>query len=285
MRIFLGFFLVFLLSSGLRAENSVLVIGDSHATSTFGKALDLLLRTLPDTQVTTVGSCGVTPQAFLDGTPSHCGVLEIARAEPDWIVKAQKGKTPQIEKLLSTWRPKLTVVELGANQIHRAYRDPEGAVAESRALAEAIRASGSRCLWVGPPGGREQEKPKHKMNFLYSVLKQGVADLCTFTDSRPSSLAFLDYERVTKSRRRKGDGRHFDAIGVVGQQMARRWALSVFRSARNMMDSKKIKSEPGLCKEPSPVEFESLKAKALIKASAPVKASVRVAGASPPPSR
>ena len=260
--------LVLLLSASASADERVLVIGDSHATSTFGKALDLLLRTLPDTEVTTIGSCGVTPSAYLEGKASNCGNLQIAKSEPDWIVRASAGNTPKIQTLLDTWDPTLTIVELGANQIHRAYKNPEGAANEARMLAEAIRASGSKCLWVGPPFGRDFAKPTHKMQFLYSVLEHGVSDLCSFTDSRPSALTFLDYERVTKNKRRKGDGRHFDAIGVVGQGMARRWALSVFHDAKKALEAKTKKqtSDERLCKDLAAKPFDEVRRDVLLNA-------------------
>jgi hypothetical protein len=229
--------LVLGVATGAAAEERILLVGDSHVTSTFGKALDLLLRTRDGAEVTTVGSCGVTPNAFTEGKTSKCGILTIERDEPDWKVHARRGtQTPEIAQLLHDKRPTLTIVELGANQLHLAYKDPSGAITEARTLAEQIVSSGSKCMWVGPPAGRGAQKPHHKMHFLYWVLEEAVGDLCHFTDSRPSELKFLDYERVTKQRRRKGDGRHFDAIGVVGQEMARRWALTVFEEASLYLD-------------------------------------------------
>lgn len=220
---------------GGRTAPSVLVIGDSHATTTFGRSLDLLLRTL-DARVTTVGSCGVSPNAFLRGLHAQCGYLKLESGEPDWVVTSKKqAKTPLLHELLADHQPDLTIVELGANQIHSAWRNPEGAAKDIATLADAIRESGSQCLWVGPPAGRDAVKPRQKIAHLYRVLGAALADRCRLLDSRPEALPFLDYERLAPTA---GDGRHWDGIGIRGQQAARRWALEVFRGAEEMLRSR-----------------------------------------------
>lgn len=212
---------------------SVLLIGDSHATSTFGKSLDLLLRSV-DAEVTTVGSCGVSPDAFLRGLSASCGFLRIEPGEPDWRVeKRNQASTPRVEELLAAAAPTLTIVELGANQIHTAWRNPAEASDDIAALADTILASGSACLWVGPPSGRDDVKPHAKVEYLYGLLEKSLQGRCELVDSRPSALPFLDYERLAP---RSGDGRHWDAIGIEGQQAARRWALAVFKVAVPLLE-------------------------------------------------
>lgn len=216
---------------------SVLVIGDSHATTTFGRSLDLLLRTL-DARVTTVGSCGVSPDAFLHGLNAQCGYLKLEAGEPDWVViRKKKAKTPLLFELLAETQPALTIVELGANQIHSAWRNPEAAASDIAAVADAIREGGSECLWVGPPAGRDEVKPHQKIEHLYNVLGTVLAGRCRLLDSRPSALPFLDYERIAP---KAGDGRHWDNIGIRGQQAARRWALEVFRAADEMLREREL---------------------------------------------
>ncbi len=230
------------------AVRRVLVIGDSHATTSFGRALDLLLRSVDGVDVTTIGSCGVTPDAFMDGRQARCGFLSIESAPRDlasgttdagdWVVVAKRsGPTPKLQELLAKARPELTIVELGANQIHSAWKDPEKASTEISALADAVRASGSACLWVGPPAGRAAVKPPERIDRVYELLQQSLAGKCALLDSRPAALPFLDYERVAP---RRGDGRHWDKIGPEGQALAGRWALEVFKAARRMLDGKAI---------------------------------------------
>lgn len=227
------------------AQPSVLVIGDSHATTTFGRSLDLLLRTL-DARVTTVGSCGVSPSAFLRGLNAQCGYLKLEAGDPDWVViRKKKAKTPLLFELLAETQPALTIVELGANQIHSAWRNPERAAKDIAAVADAIQEGGSECLWVGPPAGRDEVKPHQKIEHLYGVLQTVLAGRCRLLDSRPSALPFLDYERIAP---KAGDGRHWDNIGIRGQQAARRWALEVFRAADEMLREKDRVAVRGLPK-------------------------------------
>ena len=248
---------------------SILVIGDSHAATTFGRALDLLLRTLPDVEVTTVGSCGVSPDAFLRGLDARCGFLRIEEGEPDWVVVKRKvAKTPRLEQLLARRRPSLTIVELGANQIHSAWRDPEGAARDVAAVADAIVASGSGCLWVGPPAGRNAVKPHRKIEHLYGVLSRALRGRCRLLDSRPEALPFLDYERLAP---RAGDGRHWDAIGIEGQQAARRWALEVFRAAEVML--KEQASAPPLCLDVPREDAESSAPAVCLERDSPLEMS------------
>lgn len=222
---------------------SVLLIGDSHATSTFGRSLDLLLRSV-DAEVTTVGSCGVSPDAFLRGLSASCGFLRIEPGEPDWRVeKRSQASTPRLEELLAAAAPTLTIVELGANQIHTAWRNPAEATHDIATLADTILASGSACLWVGPPSGRDDVKPHAKVEYLYELLEKSLQGRCELVDSRPSALPFLDYERIAP---RSGDGRHWDAIGIEGQQAARRWALAVFKVAVPLLEQRYPTHDDGL---------------------------------------
>ena len=221
----------------------VLVLGDSHAASTFGRALDLLLRSRANTEVTTVGSCGVAPEAFLRGTPdSRCGYLQIEAQRMDWQV--HKAKAPSLAQLLNQTQPELTVIELGANQLSSAWRDPVQAAADIRELAERVTTFGSKCVWVGPPYGAPKQKPARKIDNVYDLLAQELKGRCELIDSRPAQMPFLDYEQVAASAHRKGDGRHFDTIGVLGQQAARHWALAVFNALRPQLNALEVPSDP-----------------------------------------
>ena len=216
-------------------QDRVLVVGDSHTATTFGRALDLLLRARPDTEVTTVGACGVRPQAFLEGKPTRCGYLKIDEAETTWT--RRKVATPTLHTLLDDTAPDLVVIALGANELNTAWRNPEAATADARALIDQVKQSGARCLWVGPPVGHPNQKPLERIDNVYSTLAAATQDDCTLIDSRPGAMPFLDYREVAGKARRRGDGRHFDAIGVIGQQAARQWALEVYAQASAEMDA------------------------------------------------
>ena len=204
----------------------VLLIGDSHVSSTFGRALDLLLRSRDNTEVTTVGACGMSPDGFIESLPARCGLLQV---KPDMTVwRSRHTPTPSIDRLLDDTLPDLTIIELGANQIHTAWRNPKQAKKDIISLADQVSAHGE-CVWVGPPYGRERQKPAAKLENVYRLLEESLDGRCTLLDSRPSALPFLDYDDIAQAARRRGDGRHFDAMGTLGQQAARKWALSVYK--------------------------------------------------------
>ena len=86
----------------------------------------------------------------------------------------------------------------------------------ARRLAEAVRAGGARCIWVGPAHGRN--KPEPEFSVFYDRLRAAVSEQCEFIDSRP----FAQYPAEG------GDGIHYDHLGAPGRAIARAWATSVF---------------------------------------------------------
>ncbi len=221
------------LERGARADNpvSILLIGDSHSYGTFGEALDLLLRSRDGARVKTVGSCGLSPNGFLSGLKTQCGlrIYEADQTERVW----SKFPTPTIASLLAEMRPALTVIALGANQIETATSQPATQKAFVERLVSSIRESGSACLWVGPPHGRNKTEPK--FTNLYQVLQEGVGGRCAFFDSRPEHLPYLQYDVVAAKAGKEGDGRHYDALGPEGRSVLRRWALEVLRAADSVL--------------------------------------------------
>ena len=165
----------------------------------------------------------------------RCGSLRLDADNVSFRSTLQSA--PSVTELLAEYDPDLTIVQLGANQIHTAFRDPQSAGRQVRSLAALVQAQHSGCLWVGPPYGSERAKPHHKMAHLYDVLHSAVPAGCNFLDASPQALPFLDYARITERAGRSGDGRHFDSIGIHGKTAARRWALAVFHRVRELLDA------------------------------------------------
>lgn len=211
----------------------ILVIGDSHTAGTFGRSLDLLLRTLPASEVTTVGSCGLSPDGFLESKGTRCGYLKIDGGE--LAFRKRQVATPNINSLLSRHKPDLTIVELGANQINTALRDPIGAADDIRRLANKVLSRSSRCLWVGPPYGASAKKPPERIDHVYEVLSSALPEGCAFIDSRPSAMPHLAWNEIVQNAGRRGDGKHYDSLGVYGQHASRLWAMAVFGEARALL--------------------------------------------------
>jgi hypothetical protein len=142
--------------------------------------------------------------------------------------------------------PDLTIVELGANQINTAMRDPEGAADDIRALATRVLARSSRCLWVGPPYGAASKKPPARIDHVYDVLASALPRGCTILDSRPGAQPYLAWKGIAAKAGRRGDGKHFDTLGVHGQHAARRWARVVFDEARAALEAPRPMPVPGM---------------------------------------
>lgn len=214
-------------------DSHVLLIGDSHVAQTYGQSLDLLLRSRANTTVATVGSCGSNPDAFLQGKKTHCGLLRIDGSDMN-VAKRKRSKTPEVTELLRKQKPDLTIVELGANLIRKAHSSPKATAAQLAELARKVSSVG-QCIWVGPPNGLPKQKPVKKIDNVYRLLHENVGEYCEIMDSRATALPFLDYASLSQKAKRKGDGRHFDHIGLHGRQAARRWALATFEMASSSL--------------------------------------------------
>jgi hypothetical protein len=197
------------------AGDAWLFIGDSHSVGSFGQRFDELLRGIEGAEVTQHASCGSSPSWWFTGQPTSCGFL--SRDAEGRRRRGLRAPTPVLPALLAELRPAVTVVALGANLVN-APRDH--ALRTSRELAEAIVAAKSRCVWIGPPHGRN--KPEPGFSEFYVVLREAVGPGCDFIDSRP----FARYPD------RGGDGVHYDHLGPEGVAIARRWAEEVFALLR-----------------------------------------------------
>lgn len=217
------FFYVLSLVTGLvcvqpvHAAERILLLGDSHTVQSFGRHLDGLIRTqFPAAkEVTTRGVCGSSPAWWFREQVTTCGYF--FRNKNQTIQQGLEIATPLLTTLLEEHNPTLTIVALGANIV----RAPDDEIlTTSRQMAEQVAASGSRCVWVGPPHGRN--KPEPKFSQFYQVLEQAVKPHCELIDSRP----FLGYPAEG------GDGAHYDSLGEPGRAMARAWAEKIFERLR-----------------------------------------------------
>ncbi|MCC7443142.1 MAG: SGNH/GDSL hydrolase family protein [Bdellovibrionales bacterium] len=217
------------LSQGSEAP-SILHIGDSHTVGTYGETIDVLLRSIPGARVKTVGSCGISPNGFLDGLTTSCGLKVYGLDQLE--VSSNNVKTPKIDDLLSEVRPTLVVIELGANQINTATSQPNVQREFVDRLVSKIVATGASCLWVGPPHGRNKPEPKYSN--LVRLLQEGIDGRCAFLDSRPEKFPWLDYNVVSAAAGVAGDGAHYDALREHGRTAVRKWAGEVFRAVRGL---------------------------------------------------
>ncbi len=200
----------------INKDSVVLHVGDSHTAGIYGKEMDSLLRKV-GAKVTTVGSSGSSPSWWLNGTSTKSG----------FYMKDQDGNidnpsnwkdphaTPKLVDLINKYQPNIIIFSLGANLIHNT---PEKIEAEVKSILKVAQKNNTKIIWIAPPNGRSDKKPKEVQDSLYENIKN-VTDKygIEFIDSRP----FTNYPDNLK-----GDGVHF--WGKEGAKTAKEWANAVF---------------------------------------------------------
>ena len=171
----------------------VVIIGDSHTVGPFGHELDARLRgTYAGWKIETYASCGSAPGWFLPGNAasghtSACGTWfhRYSAKDPSTLEElTSAAPTPLIGTLVAS-HPDTVIVALGANMADWEKGGIFG-MASARALADAIVAGGSRCLWIGPPdeaGHMPPEKAKAQVTRLNAALRDSLGDSCRFLES------------------------------------------------------------------------------------------------------
>jgi hypothetical protein len=194
---------------------TLLLIGDSHTVASFGRKLDTLLRTVPDSRVASYASCGSTPYSWFSGWVTPCGYRE--RGEDGKVITSPTSPTPLIAELLKKHQPDVTLIALGANLFNTPF---ETSAKVTDDLVQTVAASGSKCIWIGPPDSRDRSGPK--MDETYGILRGASYPECLFLDSR----------KWTHYPATGGDGTHYDHLGPEGVKISEAWAMKVFEAAR-----------------------------------------------------
>jgi hypothetical protein len=208
----------------INPQTRVLHIGDSHTVGIYGQEIDKHLRST-GAKVESYGSAGSSPSWWLKGTTTRSGFYgkdETGKTDrpADWRTPRQ---TPKLNTLLDRFQPNVVMVSLGANLINA---DAKTIEREVRQIGDMVKAQGAKVVWVGPPDGRESNKPTSKQNALYQTLQRVASEYGDFIDSRP-------YTEYPKSG---GDGVHY--WGKEGTRIATEWASKVFD------DIQKIEAQP-----------------------------------------
>lgn len=124
----------------------VLYIGDSYnGPAGLGPFVGAFLRSSVQGSFRSVSSCGSSPVHWVSSDYlTKCGYFECYGAR---CRSSETGRTPKLDSLLKA-KPSLTVVGLGANMLNPAGRYD---LSEAKSMAAKIAATGSRCIWFGPP--------------------------------------------------------------------------------------------------------------------------------------
>ncbi|MFP3515105.1 SGNH/GDSL hydrolase family protein [Pseudomonas sp. SIMBA_077] len=208
------------------------MIGDSHL-ATPGYLItslheDLVAR---GANVHTLGVCGSNAGDWLEASAAgNCGAAE--RRNSGKVVVSSKGKTKSISELIAADKPDLVLVVLGDTMA--SYGKPALSKTwlwqQIKSLTQAIDATGTRCVWVGPNWGSEgalyKKEPKRVMqvsNFL-----AGYVTPCDYIDS-------LKFSRPGQKEWATVDGQHMTAPGY------KLWGDAIDKALMNTSAVKELK--------------------------------------------
>jgi hypothetical protein len=175
--------LLVIISLNTRAEEkpSVLFIGDSHSYGKMGIEIEKNLSEVAS-RVVMESSCGSTPSTWMGKTGYEKTVCGFWLKDGKIETRSNKHKTPKISDELERINPQFTIIELGTN-IAAAAR-PENHAGSIKALLEAIKASGSQCIWIGPPDAHSKIVTNDKLQRTNELLKKITAEFsCHYIDS------------------------------------------------------------------------------------------------------
>jgi lysophospholipase L1-like esterase len=229
-------------SLGVRAApaGSIMMIGDSHSTLTFGQRLHGHLRKLSSKpRVALYAVSGASANSFLRETPHLLAKDDRfwdydQKTPKKWINadrikatgKTRKGlMTPSIQALLADHSPELVIIALGSNDFGNGRS--KGAEAGAAKLAKLVRAS-TRCIWIGPPDfplGDPQKAAsvRKSLSAFNKALKAAVSGKPTLCEGYVDSLSFTKYEGNKA-------GEHYNSKGYA------KWADGAIEKLKDMLN-------------------------------------------------
>lgn len=193
--------------SMLLAGLTVLVLGESHMSMN-----DHLISTLPDNlvmqgaKVYSYGACGASAGDWLTAKSVPCSGLRVddgpVRERP-----ADIARTEPVTSLLDKHHPDLVLVVIGDTMASYGTTPmPKSWIWQSvSALTKELKSHGTRCVWVGPPWGKnggKYNKTDARVKEFSDYLSTLVAP-CTYVDSltfsQPGEWNTLDGEHFDKA--------------------------------------------------------------------------------------
>ncbi|MEI7455684.1 MAG: SGNH/GDSL hydrolase family protein [Nitrosomonadales bacterium] len=195
----------------LLAGLTVLVIGDSHMATR-----DYLITTLHDglmqqgAKVYSYGACGTLSGDWMKTTKAECGTAFRLDNGPLRERRAEVAIMKPLPDLLAAHHPDLIVVVNGDTMAsYKAATLPKPWIRDQvRTLTDGIKASGARCIWVGPAWGNEGGK--NGKNF------PRVKEMSEFLADNVSPCIYIDSLKMSKPGEwgtLPDDGQHFGKDG------------------------------------------------------------------------
>lgn len=194
-------------TASVLAGLTILVIGESHMSLAdhLSEPLDAKL-TQQGAIVHSIGACGASAGDWLITKKVDCGAEQ--RGTNTIQIKGRDASTTPIGELIAKDKPDLVVVVIGDTMA--SYDKPAFPKAWAwqsvTSLTKAIAATGTKCVWVGPPWGKSggmYQKNDARTQLMSQFLASNVAP-CTYVNS----LAFSKPGQWITT-----DGQHFTVAG------------------------------------------------------------------------
>ena len=206
-------FALTLLSQNTQART--LVITDSHGSGSFGSELAQLLEQKDQIDFYAYG--GTKPIDWIEGNNLTWGYWEHHTGQLG--KRGDNKNTPTLLDLLALHHPDTVIIEQGTNMVWHEQNDADRE--NIQFLITAVKGSGAKCIWIGPPDLNIVNNPQANINVEQNhlLLQQQTKALgCQLIES----WTFTHYPEG------KGDGIHYDLIPRKGAKLGKKWAIDVF---------------------------------------------------------
>ena len=168
--------------AGLLERNpTILMIADSHSNGLFGQTMEKHLKTI-SSRVIIQSSCGSSASTWLGKSGNEKTVCGFWKKDGADEVRLSSFKNPKLADELVTYKPDLTIVQLGTNMA--AMDKPERSQSSIEEVLKLIKDSGSECLWIGPPDANSKVVTKEKLKKMNALLIESTKKFhCHYIDS------------------------------------------------------------------------------------------------------
>ncbi|MEO0336897.1 MAG: SGNH/GDSL hydrolase family protein [Pseudomonadota bacterium] len=202
--------LCFLSFASQAKDKSVIYIGDSHSSVSWGLFARIFEgeTSLKEFSVDFAqGVCGAGIHYYLRGDlRTSCGFMEASRGMIDY---RQAGHSVLIDDVLGS--SDIVFVQLGGNH----WENPRGAIPLARALVNKVLDSGAKCIWIGTASADARRCPRSRQQRrqVNEALKEALSRTnredrlsCDYIDS----FSLTDFEGALDI---SNDCRHYTSRG------------------------------------------------------------------------
>lgn len=198
----------------INSNKKVLIIGDSQTYGNYGTKLDELVRNT-GAKTLTYASWGSSPNSWFSGWET---INLWSKGLDGKETRTHNTSTPNIEDIIKKEKPDIVIVTMGGNMITNATQ--ENVTKSVDKIASAIKSSGAKLYWAGPPKYDPNKRTPEQLETFYGFLAKSVSTHGKLIDSRK----FINEYHGN-------DGLHYS--GKKGDIETNNWAKGVFNEIQN----------------------------------------------------